>query len=252
MSLPLVKYVLLAALRDRLVLSMVVILFVGTSLAIFLGNSAVIEKNYFAVIFAAAGLRFMSVVGLVLFVVFFVRRSFEGKDIEYFLSRPIGRLKMLFSYAAAFSILAVFMGAAVGFAVYGVSPNLYGDGHQLWIASIIVENIIMVNTALFFSMYISSSATASLVTFSFYTLARMMGQLLGITDSSMVDNTGVYAMALQLVSAITPRLDLMGQTSWLIYGVDNNLVMLDVFIQGAAFSFLVLMAASLDLVRRQF
>ncbi len=252
MSFPLVKYVLMAALRDKLILSLIVILLLGSSLSIFLGSSAVTEKDQFTLIFTAAGLRFVSVLGLVLFVVFFIRRSFEGKDIEFLLSRPVGRLKIIFSYGAAFSLLAIFMTAAIGLAIYAVAPHLFGSGHFLWIASIAVENIIMVNAALFFAMYISSSATASLVTFGFYVLARMMGQLLGIVDSSLVDASGPYAMALQMVSVITPRLDLLGQTSWLLYGVDSNFNMLHVFAQGGVFTMLVLFAASLDFVRRQF
>ena len=99
MSLPLVKYVLTGAIRDRLVVAMVIALILSSSLAIFLGSSAVIEKDQFSIVFAAAGLRFISILGLVLFVVFFIRRSFEAKDIEFMLSRPIGRLVFIFSHA---------------------------------------------------------------------------------------------------------------------------------------------------------
>lgn len=253
MSFPLVKYVLMAALRDRLILSMLIIFFLGSSLALFLGDAAVIEKDQFTVIFAASGLRLTSVFGLVLFVVFFIRRSFEGKDIEFLLSRPVGRLKIIFSYAFSFSLLALMMGMSVGLCVYAVAPHLFAQGHVLWILSIIVEGIIMVNVALFFAMYISSSASAAMVTSGFYILARMMGQLLGITDSSLVDSGGIYSMALQLVSVIIPRLDLMGQSSWLIYGVQNSEIGIVYIIgQGLVFTSLVLAAASMDFIRRQF
>lgn len=252
MSAPLIKYVLKAALRDRLVLSLVILLLVGGSLATFLGSSAIIEKDQFTVVFAAGGLRIISILGLVLFVVFFVRRSFESKDIEYLLSRPLSRLAILYSYAFAFCILAVMIQIAVGLAVYSVSPHLFSYGHILWCVSVMIESIIMVNVALFFAMYISSSANACMATLSVYVLGRLMGQLLGISDSTLVDNTGIYAMALQLVSMITPRLDLLGQTSWLIYGADGAYGIDDALIQGAVFSALVLVAASLDFVRRQF
>lgn len=253
MSFPLVKYVLMAAIRDRLILSMLVIFFLGSSLALFLGDAAVIEKDQFTVIFAASGLRLTSIFGLVLFVVFFIRRSFEGKDIEFLLSRPVGRLKIIISYAFSFSLLAVVMGASVGLCVYAVAPHLFAQGHVLWILSIIVEGIVMVNVALFFAMYISSSASAAMVTSGFYILARMMGQLLGITDSSLVDSGGIYSMALQFVSVIIPRLDLMGQSSWLIYGVQSSEIGVVYIIgQGIVFTSLVLAAASLDFIRRQF
>ncbi len=252
MSLPLVKYVFMAAIRDKLILSMLVILLLGSSLSMFLGSAAIIEKDQFSLVFAGSSLRIVSVLGLVLFVVFFVRRSFEGKDIEFLLSRPISRLNIIFSYGTAFSLLAVFMGLAVGLAVYAVAPHLFGDGHVIWIASIMVEGVIMVNLALFFSMYISSSASASMVTLGSYVLSRMMGQLLGIVDSPLVHSEGVYSITLQFVSAVTPRLDLMGQSSWLIYGADSSFSILDALLQGGIFSVFILLAASLDFIRRQF
>lgn len=252
MSVPLIQYVLIAALRDKMVMSLILILMLGSSLAVFLGSAAITESDQFTAVFAAGGLRICSVLSLVLFTVSFVRRSFDSKDIEFLLSRPINRLSILFSYACAFSFLAVLMSCAVCFAVYAVSPHMFNNGYLLWGLSIVVENVIMVNTALFFSMYLSSSATASLVTFAVYVLGRMMGQLLGIVDSTLVEGTGLYAMALQVVSVITPRLDLMGQTSWLLYGVGDNIGFIEVLLQGLLFSFLVLLAACLDFVRRQF
>ncbi|HBR68524.1 MAG TPA: hypothetical protein DEA55_04015, partial [Rhodospirillaceae bacterium] len=68
--------VLTAAVRDKLVISLLVLLALGASMAVFMGSSAVIEQDRFAVVFASGGLRLASVLGLVLFVVFFVRRSF--------------------------------------------------------------------------------------------------------------------------------------------------------------------------------
>lgn len=252
MSLPLVKYALKAAIRDRLIISLLIVILLGCSLSIFLGSSAALEKDQFTLVFAGAGLRFVSVFGLVLFVVFFIRRSFESKDIEFLLSRPISRLSIILSYSLSFSIMAVVMSLAIALAIFSVSPHLFSFGHVVWIVSIAVENIIMVNTAMFFAMYISSAATASMATFAFYILARMMGQLIGIVDSTLVDSSGPYAMALQLVSVITPRLDLMGQTSWLLYGLDNYAMLYYSVVQGAVFSFLVICAACLDSVRRQF
>lgn len=252
MSYSLVKYAFLAALRDRLVLSLFLILLLGSSLAVFLGSSAVIEADRFTVVFAGGGLRIASVMGLVLFVVFFVRRSFDGKDVEFLLSRPVNRIQFLLSYACAFSVLAALMGCAVGVCVYAVSPHLFGEGHFLWIFSIVVESIIMVNVALFFSMVLPGASTAAMCTAAFYVLARMMGQLLGIIDSDLVDDTGPMAMAVQLVSVVTPRLDLMGQTSWLLYGEPDGVGFFSIFLQGVLFCFLVLAASILDFTRRQF
>ncbi len=252
MSLPLVKYVLMAALRDKLVISMLISLAVGASISLFLGSAAIIEKDAFSLIFAASALRIISVFGLVLFIVFFVRRSFESKDIEFLLSRPVGRVSIIFSYAFAFLILAILVSLAVGGVLFAVAPHIFGLNHMYWLVTVAVEAIIMVNVAFFFSMQISSAASASMLTVAFYVLGRMMGQLLGIVDSDLVDGAGLFAMALQLVSVITPRLDLLGQSSWLIYGVSDFSTVIYAVVQGAVFSFLILCAASLDFVRRQF
>ncbi|MCB1591711.1 MAG: hypothetical protein KDI90_04585 [Alphaproteobacteria bacterium] len=252
MSYPLVKYVLMGAVRDKLVTTLLILLLLGCSLSFFLGSSAVIEKDRFALVFAAGGLRLVGMMGLVLFVVFFVRRSFDGKDVEFLLSRPVSRVAFLYSYAFAFSVLALILGLAVGVCLYAVGPHLFGEGHLLWIASIIVENVIMVNVALFFSMYMSSATSAAMSSFAFYVLGRMMGQLLGIIDSSLVVDTGPMAMAVQFVSVVTPRLDLLGQTSWLIYGVGEGVGIGFVTLQGALFCLLISLAALLDFLKRQF
>ncbi len=254
MSVPLIKYVLIAAFRDRLILSLLLAILVSSFLSLFLGSSAIIEKDQFILIFTASSLRIVSILGIVLFVVFFIRRSFEARDIEFLLSRPVSRLKLIFSYGFAFSIISIVVGLVSGIAIYCVTPHLFGYGHVLWVVSIIVENVIMANVALFFSMYISSSTSASLVTLGFYVLSRMMGQLLGIIDSNLVDDNSIYSIILQLVSFITPRLDLIGQSSWLIYGIDDisDLNIAYIILQLFIFPLFVLLATSADFYRRQF
>lgn len=254
MSIPLVKYVLTAALRDRLIFSMLILLALGTSFSIFLGSAAATEKDQFSLVFASGGLRILGVMGLVLFVVFFIRRSFESKDVEFLLSRPIGRVQFIVSYAVALSILAIIMGGATGGSLALLAPHLFTEAYILWSLSIIVENIIMVNIALFFSMVLTSAATATLSTLAFYILARTMGQILGILDFGFgFPDSNVLEYIMQGISAVTPRLDLMGQTSWLVYGFDAETVGFGfVVLQGLVFSFLIILASLIDLIRRQF
>ncbi len=252
MSRPLVLYVLTAALRDRLVMAMIITLVVGTSLAVFLGSAAIAEKQQFAMVFAGAGLRLAGVLGLVLFTVFFIRRSFDARDVDFILSRPVSRVEFLLSYAAGLSLLALGMAAAQTLCLYIIGGNLFGPSHISWAVSLAFENIVMVNAALFFSMILSSAATAATATAGFYILARLMGQLLGIIDSTgkpaFIYNLMEYI--LQAISAVMPRLDLMAQTSWLIYG--QSVEISSILLQAAIFTILIITAALIDLVRRQF
>lgn len=248
----LVKYALTAAVRDRIFLSFFLMILVGCSLSVFLGSAAVIEKDRFSLVFASGGLRIAGILSLVLFVIFFVRRSFDGKDVEFLLSRPISRVQFILSLALGFSIQAILVGLGVGGAVLGLAPHLISSGHYLWIVSSICENIIIVNVALFFAMYIPSAASACMATAGFYFLSRMIGQILGIIHSSLVSDVSPLSVVMQFISIFVPRLDLMAQTSWLLYGYDTSIGFLTIVSQGAIFTFLVVCAALLDFMRRQF
>ncbi len=253
-SLPLVRYVLMAALRDRLLLSLILLTLVGAALSIFLGSSALIEYEQFGMVFAAGGLRFAGVAGLVLFIVFHMRRSFDSKDVEFLLSRPISRNAFIFSHALAFSILALVVAAAVSVAVLAVNPGGVGAGHLLWIFSFMIELIIMASAALFFSMVVTSAAGSALAVFGLYLLARLMGQLIGIAS------IGLGGMALpflqgimNVIAMVVPRLDLMGQTTWLVYpDMAGDVGFGFLLVQGVFYTALLVCAALVDLRRRQF
>ncbi len=253
MSLSLIKYALTAAVRDKLIISLLVIMAVACSLSVFMGSAAIVEKDQFTLVFASGGIRLAGVFGLVLFVVFFMRRSFEARDVEFILSRPVGRVQFLLSYSAAFSILAILTALVQLFCIYILGPHHFGEGTILWGFSLIIENIIMVNIALFFGMYFSSAASASMTVIAFYVLGRMIGQILGILQTT--GKTSLFEgfqMAMNMVSVLTPRLDLMGQTSWLLYGTEGGAGYMFLIIQGVLFCTLVLCAALIDLVRKQF
>ncbi len=253
MGLQLVRYVLLGALRDKLLLSMVLIYILVTSGSLFFGSSAILEQIQFALVFTSGSLRVAGVLGLVLFIVFFMRRSFESKDVEFLLSRPVTRLQFILSYSGAFSMIALLLGAASGLILYAISPS-FTAGHALWVLSICVENIIMANIALFFAMVLTSASAGVLATLGFYVLARMMGQLLGIIlatqNNDFIGRTMEYIF--QIVSMIIPRLDLMGQTSWLIYPPSSEITAGFILLQGFVFTGLVLSACLFDLKKRQF
>ena len=253
-SLPLVGYVLTAAIRDRLVLALLLLIAVSTSLSVFLGTTAIGEKALFAMVFAAGGLRFAGVIGLVLFVVFHIRRSFESRDVDYLLTRPISRPAFLLSHALAFSLMAILVAACVCAAVFMIAPHKVGDGHLLWAFSIVVEFIIMANAALFFAMVLPGAAACALAVFALYALSRIIGELLGIAGQGYdIPGYQIMAYAMNGISLVVPRLDLMGQTSWLVYGdVAGQTSYWTVLAQGIVYPFLLVGAALVDLVRRQF
>lgn len=249
----LVRYVLTAALRDRLYLAIILAIAVGASLSLFIGSAAVIESSAFVVVFCAAGLRFVAVAGLVLFVSFYIRRSFESRDAELLLSRPVSRFSFLLSHAAAFSVLAAVTALMVGTALFLMAPHKPTPGLFLWGSSMAVELVIMANAALFFAMVLGSAVAAALASGGLYVLARMIGDLLGIAQAySAEGGSGILTQILQVISMVVPRLDLMAQSSWLVYGPEDSIGFLFLLVQLVLYSALLIGAALVDLTRRQF
>lgn len=218
---PLVRFILTAALRDRLMITLLVMIVLGASLATFLGGASVSEEASFALVFGAGGLRFLGVIGIVLFVSFYMRRSFETKEVEFLLSRPVSRMTFLFSHALAFMLLALAVALAVAAAVFFLGKPDPG-GLAAWGGSIAIELSIMAVTSLFFSLVLSSAAGSALAALGVYVLSRMIGVLIGI--AALPPGNVVFLVLnkiMDAVSVIVPRLDLMGQTSWLVYGVEG-------------------------------
>lgn len=253
----LIKYVIKAAIRDRLVLSFLALVIVTSFLSIFIGGNAVIEARQFTLVFASGGLRLASVAGLVLFTVFFVRRSFDAKDVEYLLSRPISRLSYVLSHGLAFTILATIMALFVFLCLFfSVPDHQMTQGLVLWAFSLWVELVILTNAIFFFAMVLTSAVSSTLAVMALYMIARMMGTLLGVIDTGLPQNAGfgmeLFAGIFEFISLIVPRLDLMAQTSWLIYGPQSDIGFLFVLFQGAAYTSLLLVATYVDLRNRQF
>lgn len=254
-SLSLVRYVLTAALRDRVVWGVVAISLLAICLSLFTANSAILEKAQFAVIFIAGSLRLLTLFGLLLFVVFFIRRSFDARDVEFLLTRPISRTSFVLSLATAFSLMALIAGAFLFVLVGGLAfYSRETSGIFLWAMGVSIEYVIIANTAFFFAMVLSSPVSAGLATMGFYILSRMMGQLLAIVHAGGTDLPGSKFLSaiFEITSVIIPRFDLMTQTSWLIYGGAKGSDWLLVGAQGAGFLCLVLVATLVDLSRRQF
>src|SRR4051812_24038337 len=116
-SKPLVKYVLTAALRAKLMITLFLMILLAAAVAVFMASASVPESGSFTLVFGSGGLRFLGVTGLILFCCFYVRRSFENKEVEFLLSKPVSRLSFLCSHALAFSILAFLIAVAITVAV---------------------------------------------------------------------------------------------------------------------------------------
>jgi ABC-type transport system involved in multi-copper enzyme maturation permease subunit len=253
-NISLVKYVLKACVADKIIWAFMAAFAVLSSVSMFLGDASVIEQNQFSLVFCAGSLRLAAVLGIVLFIVFFIRRSFESRDIELLLSRPLSKLSILMSYAGAFSILAILMASAVAACVYLVSSEIMVQGYVMWSFSLISELLIVAFVAFFFASLLSSAAVATLMTLMFYMLGRMMGQLLSIIETKQLQAwyADTAEIMMQAISMLVPRFDLMGQTSWLLYDVQGDVGWFFLVMQPLVYNALIFTALAYDFNKKQF
>ncbi|MBF0393988.1 MAG: hypothetical protein HQL38_15020 [Alphaproteobacteria bacterium] len=247
------RYVLLTALRDRLFAGLFAVGLLAVLTSSFLGDAALVERGELTTVFAAASVRVILVLGIVLFVGFHVQRLYESREIEAILSRPLSREGFVLSYWLGLAAVALLLAVPVLALVAGAAGRVDGAGFLWWSASVLLEVLIVVALALFCSLTLERAIPSALAALSFYTLARMMSFLTAIADRPGMDNElhPLVGWVVKAVSLFMPRLDLFGQTAWLVYGPDAAFG-LAVAGQAAIYVPLLLAAAMFDLRRKRF
>lgn len=251
------RYILLTALRDRLMAGLALVLVGAVLVSGFLGEATFMEEREMALSFAGFSTRLILVAGLILFVCFHVQRSFENREIDLMLSRPISRPGFVLITWVGFSGVAVLM-ALVAVVLLPLAGWPARGGLALWTASLILESLLVVAVALFFALTLRTAVGSALATLGFYLLARIAGFLIGVVESDRPtlaahDTLGVVlGHAVYAIGLILPRLDLFGQTWWLAYGDTAGGALLPVVAQAAVYIPLLLAAAVFDFRRRRF
>ncbi len=250
------RYIVLTAVRDRLMVGLSLALLGAVLIAAFLGESTLMEQRQTALTFAGFSTRLIMVVGLILFVCFNMQRSFENREVDLMLSRPVSRTQYVLITWAGFSGVALFMAliAVVLLPLAGMPP---AGALGLWAISLLLEALLVVAVALFFSLSLRSAVASAMASFGFYLVARMSGFLLGVVQadwkSTATEALGsTIANAIYVVGLVMPRLDLFGQTWWLSYGDTQGDALITVLAQAAVYLPLLLGAAVFDFRRRRF
>lgn len=253
LNLTLVNFIIKAAIRDKLFIAALIIILLSSILSIFFGTAAVIEQDQFSAVFMAASLRIVAAVSMIISICFYIRRLSDDRQVEYLLSRPVSKISLILSHSAAYAAITLPLCFCVSLPILFISQKLDISMSWFWIITVYLELLIVSNAAIFFAMVLKSSFGACASTLSFYVLARLMGHILGISHSL---NGSTTLMGLnkvfETISIIIPRLDLLGQSSWLIYGAVEYTQILFIIVHALLFIGLLIVATCVDLLRREF
>lgn len=250
-----IRYVLLTALRDRLFFGLLIGVAFATYIAAVLGSTAMIEMKEMTLSLSAGSARMILMVGLIVFVCFHLRHAFDTKEMDVLLSRPLSRTSLVVSYWLGFAVVALLLVIPIG-ALLAWLGILNKTGYALWMISLALESLLVVAVALFASFTLRSGVSSVLASLGLYVLMRMMGFFIASSQSSLLNQVDKSNIAmkyvLKVISVVVPRLDLFGNTQWLLYGAETHPVLSILLPQTVIFIPLLLVATMLDFRRRQF
>ncbi len=254
--LPILRYTLLTARRDWLFIGLIAMLLMAYGLSVFMGSTALVEAPQTTLTYFAGTSRIILITGLILFVCFNIRRSFENREIESILSKPLSRTQFIMGYWLGFFILsALAILPLMLLMALMLQPDV--SGLLLWGGSLMLEAAIIVAFALLSALILRSAVSAVMGCASFYLISRLMGFFIAAINSptSLIGN-GIGGQVtegiLQTISIIIPRLDQYAQSKWLIYGIMSQENLWVFPVQSLVFIPLVLLMAIFDLKRKQF
>lgn len=249
------KYILLTAVRDRLYVGLFIILLAAFGISSVVGGTALLEKAQATTAFVAGSSRMIFAVGMILFVCFYVHKTFENREVEFVLSKPISRHSFILAYLLGFILVALLIIIPLVALLFFMKANLIGLSY--WALSLILEALIIITFSLLTALILKSAVSSVMASLGFYIISRMMGFFVltikipqELSDFATLDR--FLKATLKIISIVFPRLDLYGKSEWLIYGVVNYSDIYIILGQSLIYIPLMIFMAFYDFNRKQF
>jgi hypothetical protein len=249
------KYILLTAIRDRLYVGLFLTLLIAFGISFTLGSTTLTESSQTTIAYISGSSRMIFAIGIILFVSFYVRKSFDNREVEFILSKSISRHNFIVAYLLGFIIVSLLILLPLTIVLFFIGANKIGLIY--WFLSIFFESLIIITFSLLAALVLSSAVSAVLASLGFYILSRMMGFFVltvKIPDSiSDVSTINLFLEStLKIISVAFPRLDLFTKSEWLIYGATNISEIYIIAAQSLIYIPLLTFMAFYDFNRKQF
>jgi len=245
------RYVLITAIRDRMVAAILVAQLAILGGASLMASSALAEGQAMGLAMAGEGFRAVMVIGLITFISFHVRRMEETREIEAILTRPISRATFVIAYFIGYAGIAALLSLVAGpLLLAGFAAG--GPGLAEWQASLVLECLIVVAIALFCALSLGSATASVMAGTGLYMLGRLGAFFRAIAEAhtGVLTNSGADRVArwtIEALTAVLPRLDLFGQGRWLVYGPGGGWGLTTLALQTVIIVPLLLLATVRDL-----
>lgn len=249
--LPIARYTLLEAMRNRLLWLLVVALAAALAGAAFLDQVAITEAARVQASVIAAAMRLFAVFLVAAFVVTAVVREMNDKVLEVLLAKPMPRASWLIGKGLGFAGVAVVVAVAAGLPLWLLAPPA---GVAVWTFSLAVELGLVAAAALFCVLSLNQVVTALAAVLGFYLLARSVAavQIIAAAAGSATWGDRATNWIIDAVAAILPALDRMTQTAWVVDGPADAALLTGVLLPACVYVALLGAAAAFDLYRQNF
>jgi hypothetical protein len=238
-------------------------LFIGLFLAIFstfavsnmIGFTATTEKFSMQLVIFAGITRIILVCGMIVFICFHISRAFENREISFILSKNISREKFIFSYWLGFNIISLVFILQTALTIVIFSKYSFA-GLLEWLLSVVFELMIISTFSILTTLILGSAVFSVFLSSGFYLISRLMGFFINVqtlNSKNIIYDVflSVIKFLIKFISSIIPRLDLFGQTKWLIYGPDTNMLYV-MLAQFTIYISIMFMMAFYDFKRKEF
>lgn len=253
MLLTVARQTLLEARFNRLVWLALALLLLAWLLAGFLGALAITEHRVIEAAVLASLLRLTGVLLLVLFIVASVLREQQDRQLESLLTLPEPRAAYVLGKALACAVLAVLLAAVAGLVLLLHAP---ASAVLPWAVSLACELLLAAAFGLLLAFTFRQTVAAVAAFIVIYCMARVMGALLlMLAQPTFAWRGWGQAFIEHFIGALAwllPALYRFTDAGWLAQSEPAGGPLLYVLGQTAVYLPLLLLAAMVDLYRREF
>lgn len=210
------------ALRDRLFLSIFLLLILAHALAYGAALTLLVEQVETRVVLAANLSRLIIVIGSILYTCSIMGHESQRALLTLALTRPSSRLRVYAQYWIAFAALGVILCAV---SALSLIPGTVLSGWSVWQAGVLLEVLMVCSLALAFSVWLHHTTSAALLSLASYGLLRLLAAGYSISHSTLQESNALTGTARQILGALhflLPDLNHIAQSEWLIYGVPDT------------------------------
>ncbi|MDM8565815.1 hypothetical protein QUF74_09190 [Candidatus Halobeggiatoa sp. HSG11] len=243
--------VTLEALRTRFFAVIIILLFIGFGLSIFIGQIAIVETATYQSSLLAAFLRLSAIYIISLFVITSMVHEFHNNSVYLWLSLPLQRSSYFLGKFGGFVLIALVIAI-----LFGISLLIYVPYPQvgLWSLSLFCELIIVTAVSLLCVLTFPQTVQAFSMVLGFYILARSINAIQLMAQSSLSSSQSwadqTINSLIELLAMLLPNLENFTQSEWLVYHTGNFNNLIEILLQTTIYVTLLISMSLFDLYRK--